>query len=394
MKLTTSSLCIAASVLLIGTSTVASLPSSNNKWNSSSNSIHSSNSNSNSNGKSKSNSNSNSYSNSKSSSNENSNKGSNSHKVTKATESSYTFDATSDSNVAVYFGRTDETANTNLTAQCQDENVDIVILAFLTNVFGGGDYPDMAFDYLCSGQTDEMVAAGATGLLSCTDLAPQIQTCQSLGKKVLLGIGGANGNTTFATTALAESGATLLWNLFGGGSGEASGLLPFGAAKVDGFDIDNETGDGDNYEDFATKMRALYATQSAKTYYLSAAPTCSLSDTTHTHTLLNLMDWVWPQFYAAPSCNIGGTGFSASITAWSSRLSGPKLYIGSPAWSGGTSNGGYQEPDDFATTIKSAKELASSNFGGVMLWDGAYGHITEDSEGNDYISVSKTALES
>jgi len=141
-------------------------------------------------------------------------------------------------------------------------------------------------------------------------------------------------------------------------------------------------------------MRALYKTQNAKSYYLSAAPTCSLTDTSNTHAMLNLLDWVWPQFYGAPSCNIGTPGFTTSFSYWSSRLSGPKLYIGSPAWAGGTSNGGYEEPDVFAKTIKNAKSLTKSNFGGVMLWDGAYGHITTNAKGKDYIAVSKKAVQS
>ena len=106
------------------------------------------------------------------------------------------------------------------------------------------------------------------------------------------------------------------------------------------------------------------------------------------------MDWVWPQFYAAPSCNIGTDGFSDSVKAWSERLVGPKLYIGSPSFARGTGNGGYVEPDDFELTIKSARTNASSNFGGVMLWDGPYGHITMNAEGMDYIAVSKRALTS
>ena len=187
MKLISSSLCLAASLVLVGTSTVASHPTSTESSN--------------------------------------------------VKRASYKFNARSSRNVAVYFGRTDQTVNTNLTAQCEDENVDIVILAFLTSVYGGGGYPDMAFEKLCSGQTDQMKTSGATGLLSCTTLAPQIQKCQSLGKKVLLGIGGQNGNATFSTASEAESGANLLWSLFGGGSGQPSGILPFGAAKVDGFDI-------------------------------------------------------------------------------------------------------------------------------------------------------------
>jgi len=187
MRVLKSSLCLAVSVILVGISTVASQPLANEPVN--------------------------------------------------AKRASYKFDASSSRNVAVYFGRTDQTVNTNLTAQCQDKNVDIVILAFLTNVYGGGGYPDMAFDNLCIGQTKAMETTGATGLFSCTNLASQIQQCQKLGKKILLGLGGQNGNTTFTSATLAKSGATLLWNLFGGGSGEAAGMRPFGTANVDGFDI-------------------------------------------------------------------------------------------------------------------------------------------------------------
>lgn len=110
--------------------------------------------------------------------------------------------------------------------------------------------------------------------------------------------------------------------------------------------------------------------------------------------MLQLVDWVWPQFYGSPLCNIGTTGFSTSFAAWSKRLSGPKLYIGGISFANGTTNGGYQDPDLFSMTIKAGRKLASSNFGGVMLWDGAYGHITKDAAGLDFIAVAKTALES
>ncbi len=151
--------------------------------------------------------------------------------------SSYTFDASSDHNVAVYYGRTDLTDSTTLFAQCNDTNIDMVILAFVTDIFGGGGYPDISFGDLCSGQTSQMQSAGATGLQSCDTLAPMINQCQNLGKKVIVAIGGANGNVTFNTTANANNGAKLLWDVFGGGNGVDSGLRPFGSVTVDGFDI-------------------------------------------------------------------------------------------------------------------------------------------------------------
>lgn len=92
--------------------------------------------------------------------------------VAAAASSKYKFDTSSSQNIAVYFGRTDQTVNTNLTAQCSDENVDIVMLAFVTQVFGGRGYPNLGFEKLCIGQTSEMIDANAMGHLSCTDLAP------------------------------------------------------------------------------------------------------------------------------------------------------------------------------------------------------------------------------
>lgn len=98
----------------------------------------------------------------------------------------YTFDATSSRNIAVYFGRTNATSTTTLFAQCADPNIDLVILAFVTNVFAGGGYPSISFDGLCGNRTTEMRREGASGLLSCSGLAEQVVRCQGLGKKVLL----------------------------------------------------------------------------------------------------------------------------------------------------------------------------------------------------------------
>lgn len=112
--------------------------------------------------------------------------------------------------------------------------------------------------------------------------------------------------------------------------------------------------------------------------------------------MLQLVDWVWPQFYGAPSCNIGTNGFSASFTAWSKRLSGPKLYIGAVSYAAGTTNAGYQDAASFATTIAMARKLASSasnNFGGVTLWDGPYGDMNLNATGFDFIEITKDALE-
>lgn len=148
-----------------------------------------------------------------------------------------TFDSTASSNIAVYFGRTNATRKGGLLPLCQDRNINIVVLAFITKIFAGGGYPEITFDQLCDGPTTEMRTEGATGLVSCVDLANDITACQSLGTKILIGIGGQNGNATFSSSAEAEQGANMLWNVFGGGNDLNTTLRPFGNVTVDGFDV-------------------------------------------------------------------------------------------------------------------------------------------------------------
>lgn len=120
---------------------------------------------------------------------------------------------------------------------CQESNVDIVILAFLTTFFGPGGYPTLNLGAACTGPSAAHTAKGATGLLSCPTVAQQITTCQGLGKKVLLSLGGADATTALSSTSQAGTFATQLWNLFGAGTGESSDMKPFGTVKIDGFDL-------------------------------------------------------------------------------------------------------------------------------------------------------------
>ena len=148
-----------------------------------------------------------------------------------------TFNAGSNSNVAVYYGGTAATSQVTLAQMCQDANVDIVILAFLTAISGPGGYPTVNFGAACSSSSPAQTAKGATGLLSCPTMAADITTCQGLGKKIMLSLGGENSNTAFTSTAQAQSFATQVWNLFGSGTGEDSDVRPFGSTILDGIDI-------------------------------------------------------------------------------------------------------------------------------------------------------------
>ena len=147
------------------------------------------------------------------------------------------FNALSDRNLAVYYGQSPATAKISLEELCQNENVDIVVLAFLTEFFGPGGFPKLNFGSACGGQTPEMESAGADGLLHCPDLASHVSRCQTLGKKVLLSLGGSIAVSAFESDSQASEFATTLWDLFGAGTGVDPGLRPFGSVRIDGFDV-------------------------------------------------------------------------------------------------------------------------------------------------------------
>ena len=139
--------------------------------------------------------------------------------------------------LVVYYGQSPATAETTLAQVCENANVDMVILAFLTHFAGPGGYPIIDFGAACGGQTQQMLSAGAAGLLSCPLLASYITKCQGIGKKVLLSLGGGISDVALPDDENAKKFAKQLWSLFGAGKSENPGLRPFGNVTLDGFDI-------------------------------------------------------------------------------------------------------------------------------------------------------------
>ncbi|KAL8941941.1 MAG: hypothetical protein Q9216_001969 [Gyalolechia sp. 2 TL-2023] len=306
----------------------------------------------------------------------------------------YTFDAQSSENVAVYYGQSPATSQTTLTQMCQDQNVDIVILAFLTTFFGAGGYPGINLGAACGGPSSKMQAAGASDLLSCPNMENDIKTCQGLGKKILLSLGGAQATTAFSSDSQASEFATKLWNLFGGGKGESTEMRPFGSAVVDGFDVDNEDHSTAFYTTFVSSLRTTMNTDSSKQYYISAAPQCPRPDASIPLDAMQSMDFVFVQFYNNGDCNIGQPGFEASLKAWSQDLSatgkGPKLFVGAPGCSA-CAGSGYLDAGQMEGVLATAKGAGLNNLGGVMLWDGPEGKANVQ-EGKDFLSVVKGAM--
>ena len=314
--------------------------------------------------------------------------------------SNSTFNAQSSKNLAVYYGQSPATEMYTLEQMCKDDNVDIVVLAFMTTFFGPGNQPVINFGPATGG--DPTLGAkkiNATGLLDSPFLAKNITTCQSLGKKVLLSLGGATGVTNFTSDAQATSFATNLWNLFGGGM-TTSDMRPFGSVKIDGFDIDNEDHSTKYYNTFVSALRQTFTGDKTKQYYISGAPQCPRPDASIPLAAMQTMDFVFVQFYnnAMAGCDIGQPGFIDSLKAWSGDLSGnstvagkgPKLYIGAPACEE-CAGKGYLDPADMTSVIQSAMKAGISNFGGVMLWDGSEAMNNTGADG-DYLKVVKSAM--
>ena len=316
-----------------------------------------------------------------------------------SSSSNGTFNAQSSTNLAVYYGQSPATQKYTLEQMCQQSNVDMVVLAFLTTFDGPAGQPIINFGPATGGDpTLGAAKINATGLLDCPFLAKNITTCQSLGKKILLSLGGAAGVVNFTSDAHASQVATNLWNLFGGGMTD-SDMRPFGNVTIDGFDVDNEDHSTKYYNTFVSALRQTFAGDKTKHYYISGAPQCPRPDASIPLAAMQSMDFVFVQFYnnAMAGCDIGQPGFIDSLKAWSNDLSGnsttakgPKLYIGAPACEE-CAGKGYLEPANMTSVIKSAMKAGVGNFGGVMLWDGSEAMNNTAAEG-DYLKVVKSAL--
>lgn len=308
--------------------------------------------------------------------------------------STYTFDAKSSNNVAVYYGQTPATTTGGPLTLCQNPNVDIVILSFIYGI-GVSMMPRIDFGLGCVDPSPEVTDSGP-GLKNCTALAPEITECQQLGKKVLVSIGGHGGSITLTSDDEAKTFAKNLWSLFGNDS-TGSDLRPFGSSVVvDGFDIDNETGNSAYWGTFASALRSYYDTDASKTYYLSAAPQCPMPDASIPLDAMQLADFVWVQFYNNPSCSLESPGFQDSFAAWpdllsnGTRSSGPRVYVGAGATE--SAGSGYVEGSGLGSRVSLARELYTHNLGGIMLWDGSEGLANVDQNGVDYLEYAKAAL--
>lgn len=171
--------------------------------------------------------------------------------------------ANASNQVALYWGQNGAGGQERLAQYCQEADVDIILLSFL-NLFP--DPLNVNFANQC-GNTFE------SGLLHCSQIGADIKTCQSLGKTVLLSLGGGVGDYGFSDVASATKFADTLWNKFGAGEDPER---PFDDAVVDGFDFDIEHGGATGYPELATALRGKFAKRHFQKLFLICCSTMSI----------------------------------------------------------------------------------------------------------------------
>ncbi|KAF2274910.1 glycoside hydrolase [Westerdykella ornata] len=315
-----------------------------------------------------------------------------------ATAVSATFNPASSRNVAVYWGQGYD--QIPLSDVCNDENVDIVNLAFV-NQFPKkrGDYPATNFANACGEQFFEYPDGTLSGLRSyCPSIGPGIKDCQAKGKKVLLSIGGGWPTDYYLQSKdIAEYFAEFLWGAFGPQTAKwvADGKpRPFGDASVDGFDLDLEafmepapfSGYLDaNYDYFVKHLKNKLFPTGPSTYYISGAPQCVLPDARLAAAISkSSFDFVFIQFYNTPQCSsragyngIVGTATSFTFDQWVAWLKKNsvnkqvRLYLGLPANEAGAPNDvtSYLTPAEANKLVTFYAKKYPEIFGGVMLWE-------------------------
>jgi chitinase len=296
-------------------------------------------------------------------------------------------------NLAVYWGQnsgsqTGPNAQGPLLQYCDDPDVNIILLAFLTATNTKKNDPELNFANQQAG-CDE-----STQPLICPYIGGNVTECQEKGKTVLLSIGGQStlNETGFKNEQEAQAGAAKIWAMFGPPQGDSSSIRPLDNAIVDGFDLDFEKQDirGKHLDAFSKQLRSLTANANIndRQFYLSAAPECSgLSPA-----LADIHFDMWfTQFYSSGNCDVRGYGGQkppnptfAEWNTWAANNK-TKMFVGLAAHGTAALSGGYIPPESLSNFLKNTADL--SNMAGVSLWDATQAFVN-----NNYHKAVKAAL--
>jgi chitinase len=250
--------------------------------------------------------------------------------------------------------------------------IDIIVLSFLYE-FGNGNT-------IASGTIGNQCYISSAGApQNCEGLAANIETCKSVGIKVILSLGGASGAYSLSSQAEAEAVGQNLWEAYGNTAGKSNVPRPFGQTFVNGWDLDLEAWSGNNYYQYLIfTLRSNFASDSSHTYYITGAPQCPIPEP-NMQVIINSsqFDYLWVQFYNNPYCSFGG---DINFDAWVTNIAGTpsanaKIFLGvpaSPLAATGTMSGAqyYLDPSTLAKLVD--QHQSSPSFGGIMLWSAGW----------------------
>lgn len=225
-----------------------------------------------------------------------------------------------------------------------------------------------------------------------------IETCQSLGKTILLSVGGSTySEGGFSSSSAAVAGAQLMWETFGPVSSNTAINRPFGNAVIDGFDFDFES-TVSNMPAFANQLRTYFSQDTSKTYYLTAAPQCPYPDSADNPMLDGTVyfDAIWVQFYnnyCGLQSFVAGSSTQNNFNldtwnTWAQQTSlnkNVRVFVGVPANTGAAGSG--YEPVSTLSQIISYSE-GFSNFGGIMMWDASQAYANSGFISGVYSALS------
>ncbi|KAJ7800977.1 glycoside hydrolase superfamily [Mycena olivaceomarginata] len=237
--------------------------------------------------------------------------------------------------------------------------IDVIPIAFV-NSFSGG-IPNLNLANEIKPVTQICNDNGVSG--SCASLAAGIQACQAKGKLVTLSLGGGGTTTArFTSTRLQlvlpiPSGTTF-------SAGRRVPIAPFGAAVLDGVDLDIESGTNTGYAAFCDSYSH---TLGWRYYYITAAPQCQFPDEWLGNALSTVwFDAVYVQFYNGVKSYPSSQWNFATWNAWAQGAPNPNVkdIKGAPASTTAANSSEYVSASTLGSIALASRALNSHNFGG------------------------------
>ncbi|KAJ5118130.1 hypothetical protein N7526_011153 [Penicillium atrosanguineum] len=232
---------------------------------------------------------------------------------------SFALDVDLKTNVALYWGQGyDQQRPAHF---CEESDSDIINIGFINvSPSAVGAWPGSNFGNQCDGT----VYNGTHLLSGCHQIWEDLPICKQYGKTIMLSVGGDSPNEKLQDDDVATWSPT------------SCGI--HSENSVDGFDLDIENSGSTGWATVVNRLRSNFKQYPDETFYISAAPQCSIPDQQLSDAIANsVFDFIWVQFYNTAGCSAsdyfdGGFNFASWIQVIKESANPhTKLFIGLPA---------------------------------------------------------------